>query len=195
MSHVRWRRSIALDAGGDLGARQTRRLQAHLRRCAECRALAQELRSARERLQLLAASAARYEATLQTRPPRAVAASAARARIPVALRWSAAAAALLLLVAVGLSLAPRRRPTSGARAPAAISAAVPTPVAAPPGQPDHAAGAATPPPATAATLAPALLRPAVRAATGKTLLLKIHTDDPEVVIYWLVTTEERKSDA
>jgi len=25
--------------------------------------------------------------------------------------------------------------------------------------------------------------------------LKIHTDDPDVVIYWLVETEERKSDA
>jgi len=195
MSCERWSRTIALDAGGDLSARRARRLQGHLERCPECRVLSQELRSAREQLQSLAARAAEHEATLQDRMPSAVAELAGATRIPLALRWSAAVAALLLLVAVSLLLAPRRGPTSGVRGPAAISAAVPTPVATPRHRTGRSSGTATAPPPAAAAPAPPLPRPEVRTATGETLLLKIHTDDPDVVIYWLVETEERKSDA
>lgn len=195
MNCERWRRWLALDAGGDLSVRRTRRLQVHLQRCPECRTLSRELRSARGRLQALAASAAPHEATMQTRPLQAFATTAARRQIPVALRWSAAATALLLVVVVGYRLAPRRPLSEEAAGPAAVSAAAPTPIATPPDEPGRSSPAAPAPPATAAKLPPQPGRPDLRTAATETLVLKIHTDDPEVVIYWLVETEERKSDA
>ncbi len=161
MSHSEMEQQVALLAGGELGARETEGVERHLTDCAECRQLAAELRETRELLAGLGAEEPDERAVAAVRT--SVLAAAAPRRWPLLV---AVAAALVIAIAIG-SVQQLRRP-----------APVPMPVAViyPPEAPvvRH-----TPKPA------PEPVR--VAAATpSEPMVIKIVTDDPDVVIYWLV---------
>jgi len=158
---------IALYAGGDLPANRLGRTIAHLEACAECRALLDDLRAGQTLLSELEDEA--IEDAMAANVRRRV-----LARLPVVQagtahsywRWALAAAVLLAAI---LTLpwqtekqAPRARVEAPSRVPQAPPAIVnvPRPVA----RRHHRA----------------------KPQPGEPLLVQLVTDDPNIVIYWLV---------
>lgn len=200
MSCGQYQRDVTLWVGGELPARRAARIEAHLAGCGECRALADEVR----RAQALVAS--RLDALVDDRELAAVRAGvtsrirgATRATPPVHVRWRYALAVggLAVVVALGALLGRRAQQSPVIHTAETVR---PTPTAAPPrvavpalGEvpvrdvEDGARVAATP--STRRPLVRGARSRALRRETttqGEPLVVKLVTDDPNVVIYWLV---------
>jgi len=175
MSCSKLETDIALYAGGDLPPGRIPRVEAHLGECADCRALAEELRAEQALLSELRDEPLEDAMVAQVR--QRVLAEARRAGFT-----PRGALAPLLALAAALVLAvvlawPRHRSGAAPRAAAASHAAQ--------------AGAGRGPAAAygAAPLARKSrhhVRRAPTAQPGPPLLVQFVTDDPNIVIYWLV---------
>jgi hypothetical protein len=168
MSCSKWRIDIALYVGGDLPVKRVARTVAHLEACAECRALADDLRAGQTLLSELRDES--LEDIMAANVRRRVLARLPVKETGVARRYWAWALAAALLLATILTL-PRRtvRPAPIARRQIA---------------PPHIADT---PPAIVNVRRPAVRRH--RRATpqpSEPLLVQLVTDDPNIVIYWLV---------
>jgi anti-sigma factor RsiW len=178
MSCSKFETDIALHAGGDLPAGSVARVESHLAECADCRALAEELRAGQallgelsdEPLEDAMLAAVRGHVLRQLwGSPSACGGLSGRPY------WKLALAAALVLAAV---LAwPRHRSGAAPRAAAASHAA----------QAEAARG-----PAAARGAAPLARRSrhhrrrAPVEQPGPPLLVQFVTDDPNIVVYWLV---------
>jgi anti-sigma factor RsiW len=172
MSCSKFETDIALYAGGDLPAGRIARVESHLAECADCRALAEELRAAQALLSELRDEPLEDALVAQVRQ-RVMAEVGGVARRPARLYWKLALAAALVLAAV--LVWPRHRSGAAPRAAAASHAAQ-----AEAGREPAAAHGAAP-------LAPKHRRRRAPAAPpGAPLLVQFVTDDPNIVIYWLV---------
>ncbi len=171
MSCPKFETDIALYAGGDLPEGRIAPVEAHLAECADCRALAEELRGLMGELRdepveeaMLAQVRHNVLAQLWDRP-------AASSRLVGRFGWKLALAAAAILAVVLLWPRPHAgRPRMARVAPA------------------HAAPIA---PAPAAKIIPVRHRlrrhrRAPAAQPGPPLLVQFVTDDPNIVIYWLV---------
>ncbi|HEY1206595.1 MAG: zf-HC2 domain-containing protein [Bryobacteraceae bacterium] len=166
MSCDAFEKLIALDAGGDLAPAEAARVEAHIETCASCRELARSLQESHAALKALSDTALDENALapwrrgllgrIETEPHRRV----------FAWRWAWAAAAAMALLA--LLAVPRHAPPT----PAPLARLTPPSIAAAPPLP-----------------APVHRRPRHRRAPApapETLLVKLETPDPNVVIYWIV---------
>jgi len=161
MNCGRFESMIALDVEGDLPVRQAMRLAQHLENCADCRQFAEEMR----------ASQAWWKSIRREAPPASVLAEV-RWRKPGRmipwpfLRWVPLAVTAGLFLAMLAGMMSRRPELVPPKL--QIAAAVPMPP----------------------TLPVVRVNPPVRKRPPKPkpepLLVKLVTDDPEVVIYWLV---------
>ena len=178
MNCTHWEERIALYAGGDLSAAESAQVVRHLGECPECRMFAAGLRESLELLQDAA------------REPVAPAHFAAvRARVLSQLEqaprawWRstwlygvAAAAAVLLLLAALRPPAPASAPPrhlARYAPPVSVEAAPPVPL---------------PPVAPAvhhSRRRPRVIPAVVRTDPGPPIVVKLLTDDPDVVIYWI----------
>ncbi len=176
-----WEERIALRAGGDLDDQAVER---HLQECAECREFAAGLR---ESLELL-------RGTHAEEIP-AAAFTAVRARVMARLArpwwkraWVYAAAAVVLLAAAGIGWhRPGRAPDVGQALPPANQ------------QPSGGAGhrlsppvigwQAKPPAPHRVRLAGDKKRSPAPHRPAETILVKIETGNPDVVIYWIAETK------
>jgi anti-sigma factor RsiW len=171
MSHCTdWEERAALAAGGDLPPAEAADVERHLAHCPGCRKFAADLRASLDLLR---------EAHAEPIAPAAF--TAVRARVMERLErrrrrvWLYAAAAVLLL-AVALYFAPRRPP-----APVVVAVVPPAPVPIP--------LVAAPAPASRRPRPvrhpkPHPARPLVTEAGPE--MVRLMTDDPNVVIYWLL---------
>jgi hypothetical protein len=218
MTCVRLERGVALWVGGELSARRAARIAAHVAGCERCRVLADRLLTDR-RLVAEAANApppletlfALREGVLIRLSGEAVAPRPPVRPLVVQVRWaSALAVAMLFLAAAGVLIM-----RSSAHAPGVVTAGAPRPAPSPSPTVSLAARVAGaglaspsgPAPGTAAVSAhdavraregarPAsrtfaqLRRSAKREATAEALVIKLLTDDPDVVIYWLVDQQK-----
>jgi hypothetical protein len=213
MSCSRWQRLIALEVGGDLDPHRSRSLEKHLEGCTACRRLSEELRSQRERLLRLDREVA--DGVVLGSVRHAVLADLAGRRRPILqlpavgrrVAFAGAAAVILIVAAVMLRfgatpsrpiVAERRMPTS-----------VPAPTIAP--IPSANTELIVEPPQAMSPPAPVEHGPLRLARsdvsnrgpeTGISLLaptepmtVKILTDDPDVVIYWIVEPKGDKENA
>jgi anti-sigma factor RsiW len=166
MNCVEWEERVALYAGGDLAAGEAVFVERHLGECDGCQVFASGMRQAleamREAHREIPAEA--HFAAVRTRVMERV----ARPHRPT--WWYALAAAAVLLVA--LTVRPEWPPV-----PPGPLAVVQAP--APP------AGALTIP----KRLEKASRRAGVRRARTGQVLIKLVTDDPDVVIYWIAETK------
>jgi anti-sigma factor RsiW len=182
MSCSDWEERIALHAGGDLPPAEAAEVERHLRECAGCQALASGLKQSLALLKeahdepLAAAhfSAVRARVVAELEQERRRGALWARRRA-----WSyglaAVAVALLVMLALGPGRTPERRTVVVARSNRSLTFAAP--------------------PAVVAVRKPAVPRPHRRVArrvvranvpeTSEPLMVKLVTDDPNVVIYWI----------
>jgi hypothetical protein len=168
---------IALYAGDDLPAEDAAEVERHLGQCPECARFAEEMRESQVSLKLLSNSApgpmvrGRVMQAVDRRP----------GRIP----WVAAAAAACVVIAAGLSWHLREPPRVE---PVPIAAAPPVVIPAPP----------PPPP----RVVPAIRKrkpkwkpePVLLAQNTEPLVVKMLTDDPDVVIIWLVDGKEQNDE-
>ena len=171
MSCSKFETDIALYAGGDLPDGRIARVASHLEECADCRALADELRAGQALLGELRDEPL-DDAMLAAVRQRVMAKVSAKTRQPSRLYWSLALAAALILAAV---LGRPRHQTK--RVPVARV------------EPAHVAPA--PRPHLVAVrhrvVRPRRRRPDAPAAQPRPpLLVQFVTDDPNIVIYWLV---------
>jgi len=168
MNCAKWKIDIALYAGGDLPAKRLARTVAHLEACAGCRALADELRVGQTLL-----------SELRDEPLEDMMAANVRrrvlARLPVEQAgtahgyWAWALAAAVLLAAI-LTLPWRMEK----QAPLARVENAPPKVA-------------EAPPAVAKAQRPVARRHhRAKPQPSEPLLVQLVTDDPNIVIYWLV---------
>ena len=167
MNCVEWEERVALYAGGDLAAEETAGVERHLGECAGCQVFASGMKQALETLR---------EAHGET--PVEAHFAAVRARVmervasPRRMAWwyAVAAAAAVLVAALAVRLEWRPVP--------------PVPVAA----------VRTPPPPAGALVIPKrterAARPAgIRRARTEQVLVRLETDNPDVVIYWIAETK------
>ncbi|MGD0360930.1 MAG: zf-HC2 domain-containing protein [Bryobacteraceae bacterium] len=171
MSCPKFETEVALYAGGDLPEGRIVPVKAHLAECADCRALAEELRGLMGELRdepfeeaMLAQVRHNVLAQLWGKP-------AARSGVVGRFGWKLALAAAAILAVVLLWPRPHAvRPRMARVAPAQA-----TPIA----------------PAPSARIVPVhhrvrRRRRAPAAQPGPPLLVQFVTDDPNIVIYWLV---------
>jgi len=216
MSCSRWHRLIALEVGGDLDPRRSRGLDKHLEGCATCRDLSEELRSQREQLVRLDREA--VEGVTLGSVRHAVLADLADRRrsifqLPAGgrrLAFAGVAAVILVVAAVVL------RQGATTTQPIVAERSMPTPVPAPTVAPIPSANTdviveppqAMPPPAPVEPVEHGPLRlahgdlPTRGHETGISLsaptepmTVKILTNDPNVVIYWIVDPKGEKENA
>ncbi len=206
MSCRRVRRLVALWVGGDLAPRRVRRIEAHVAGCEACRLLAGRLRAGRDALagfveeppDRVALRTVRQRVMARLDAAQADPAAGRTRPWRPAIGWKPAlGAALLALGAAAVVLVQRAtrgpdvREVVAARPTGAPSAVAPVP--APPVQ----TGTAPRPTERRAASAGPRQHPQVRAgarsvppqartASAEPLVIKIVTDDPEVVIYWVV---------
>jgi anti-sigma factor RsiW len=166
---------IALYAGGDLPAGRIARIESHLAECADCRGLAEELRTDRTLLGELRDEPLEDAMVAQVRR-RVLAEVGAATRQPARLYWKLALAAAVVLA---VALLWPRHPAPRGEAPRAVAASRPAPVEA--GW-EPAAGRGPAP--HVRKHRPRRSVPA--AQPGPPLLVQFVTDDPNIVIYWLV---------
>jgi hypothetical protein len=199
MNCARWQRLVALYVGDDLDRSRSARVKQHLSACPSCRDLEQDLR---RDLQTLGDLDAAATATLDLGSVRGAVLEKIenrRKRSPMLLQPRLLAALAMVVVVIALALVFRQSRGAGALrtvsrgipSPAPGQAAVPKPRETSPPQPTPEF--ARPIPNTANTLL-------VRAETSPSdssapfppsvpvepMTIKILTDDPEVVIYWIV---------
>ena len=206
MSCERYEELIALHVEGDLSPAESARVEAHLAGCASCAAFAGELRESQRALKELAQEELDPAALAAVRRRVGLALDAGGAsrpaRRPAAL-WALAAAAGVAVVAFLL-----QRPADGPPPqPPSPSAAAPPRVASPVGpavRPPAAVASASaeaprataPRPARRATTVREDVPPPTVARNGDSespLVIKLVTNDPDIVIYWLVEQNGGKS--
>jgi hypothetical protein len=216
MSCGRRERSVALWISNDLPARRAARLEAHLASCNGCRALAERLRASREEFSALADAAldgetlgaVRREVLSRVRDG-GLQAAVTKGRRAVRLRWAAATAVAILVIAFAGEVGFRRaKPADGVAAQAGRATASPAPGTVTQTPPTPSAPSvmtaevparvpaleAPPAPGTrsrhAQKPAAALALERVVAAEEQPPVIKLLTDDPDVVIY-LVADETK----
>jgi len=165
---------IALYAGGDLPAARIAPLETHLAECADCRVLAEELRAGQALLRELREEPVEDAMVAQVR--RRVLAQIGAAR-PSRLYWKLALAAALILAVIFVW--PRHQARIGPAAP--MAHVEPAPVA----------------PARRPNIIPVRHgvirrhhRRAPAAQPGPPVLVKFVTDDPNIVVYWLIDQKQ-----
>ncbi len=169
MNCAKWEAEIALYAGGDLPARRVAPLENHLAVCARCRALLQDLRAGQALLAELRDDPLPPAMLARVRANVLAEVGAPRPSRPY---WKLAPAAALALALATALLSPRHR---------AVEPPQPTPAA-----PVRMAEAR---PAEVVPVRHRALRRHRRppaAKSGPPLLVQFVTDDPNIVIYWLV---------
>jgi anti-sigma factor RsiW len=178
MSCPKFEADVALYAGGDLPARRMARIESHLGACPDCRALVEELSAGQELLSELREAPLEdaMVAQVRRRVMARVTAEKTRGAVPY---WKLALAAALVLAAI-LSLtwrsgkppqlANEEAPARMAPAPASVP-----PVEAVPVRHRVVRRHGRPP-----------LHHAQAAQPSAPLLVHFVTDDPNIVIYWLV---------
>jgi hypothetical protein len=179
MNCAKWKIDIALYAGGDLPAKRLARTIAHLEECPGCRALADDLRAGQtilselrdESLEDMMAANVRHR--VLARLPVEHAGAARRYW-----RWALAAA---VVVAVVLMLPWRAEKQTEKQAPLARVKQAPPQVAE---APLPIVNAQTP--VVRRRHHHAQARHATPPQPGEPLLVQLVTDDPNIVIYWLV---------
>ncbi len=171
MRCAEWEERVALAAGGDLSGGAAAEVEAHLARCAACRAFAAELRDGLDLLR---------ESHADTIPAGAYTAVRARVMAKIArcrawrFAWACAAAAMLLAVA-GFQGGMRVEPLPH------VALAPPRPAPLEPAGVGHLeAEQARPAPRRRRAG-----RAVVAQASNETVLVKLETDNPDVVIYWI----------
>lgn len=173
MNCADWEERIALYTGGDLPDGRTAEVERHLRECAGCQVFASGLRQSLELLRGAHAGdvpAAAYAAVRM----RVMGAVERRRRV----RWAWARVAVAA-VAVLLAIGGVNRTMRVEKLPLVALAPPPVPEV-PPGTPKHVASGA----------APRRVRPRPHpAAKPETVLVKLETDNPDVVIYWIAETK------
>jgi hypothetical protein len=216
MSCSHWHRLIALEVGGDLDPRLCRSLEKHLEGCAACRDLAGELRSQREALLRLDREA--KDGVVLGSVRHAVLADLADRRWPFfrlpagGQRVAIAVAAAGILVVTSIVLRSERAPTepivAERKIPTAVllptTEAIPSPTTDVPVEPPRAMS----PEAPVESVESGQLQlasgdvPTRRHATPQSpsaptepMTLKILTDDPDVIIYWIVEPKGDKDNA
>jgi len=213
MTCTRWHRLIALEVGGDLDPRRSRGLEKHLEGCATCRDLSEELRSQREELLRLDRDAVGGVILGSVR--HAVLADPADRRRPLfqlpagGRRLAFAGVAAVILVVSVVVLRQGATPSQPIVAERSMPTSVPAPTVAPIPSPNTdvivAPPKAMPPPAP---VEPGPLRLArsdlsnrgpetaiLPSAPTEPMTVKILTDDPDVVIYWIVEPKGDKENA
>lgn len=170
MNCAEWRERIALDEAAGV--------EEHLRGCADCREFAAGLRAS---LELLRAAHAEEIAPAHY--------TALRARVMAEVRrprrrawvWAVVGAAMVLIVAVA-AIDRRMRPAPLPRAAAVLPSAPPLPVGSAPSRARSAIA-----PRRVGRARP--VRRLRRNAPAETVLVKLETDNPDVVIYWIAETK------
>jgi hypothetical protein len=177
MSCSRFEEMLALRAGGDLPGRETVRLDAHLEGCPKCREFAAAMAASQAALQSLRDEAVEDQVFREIRRGVLARIEGSRQTGRLWVRPAFAAAAVAVAVALAAWLVPGPRPPVP---PAPKIAAAPSP----PPPPEAKLGAVAEP-----------LRPRRRPARrprreqppdAEPLLVQLVTDDPNVVIYWLI---------
>ena len=216
MSCRRWHRLIALEVGGDLDSRRSRGLEKHLEGCAACRGLSEELRSQREQLVRLDRDAVHGVTLGSIR--HAVLADLADRRRPIfqlpagGRRLAFAGVAAVILVVAAVILRQGGTPPQPRVAERIIPTSVPAPTVAP--IPSTNTDVIVEPPQ--AMSPPAPVEPVEHgplrlahsdlsnrgpetaispSAPTEPMTVKILTDDPDVVIYWIVEPKGDKENA
>jgi anti-sigma factor RsiW len=170
MSCHKYQKMTALHVAGDLPEAKVPRLEEHLGGCPACRSLAEELRASQSALEALRGEPVE-EAALEQVRQRVLARLAAEGQPRRHFGWAYALAAGLAVVVAVWSVSHRPAPEVPQRAVvAAPREARPGPVA------KNKTGVLP-------HRAPRVKRPAPAA---EPLLVKLITDDPEVIIYWLI---------
>jgi len=189
MSCSRWHRLVALYVGDDLDRSRAERLERHLELCPSCRDLAQDLRRDLRRLRELDSAAAADPDLGSVRA--AVMAKIQSRRTPPAVfvepRLLAALAAVVVVVVLALLFREGREPAVSHIA--VRENPSPAPVAAADPQPAVAFEAPQAADSRVARAEPSPREPVARtspSAPVEPMTIKILTDDPEVVIYWIV---------
>ncbi len=181
---------IALHAGGELGRRDALRAAEHLDGCPECRFLYAELVAERASLARLSgdASAAEPLAAVRARVLERIAGG--KPSWLYAFRWKYAAATGLAAVMLAWGLLPRRPPVAPPPQPPAPQVAT-RPLATP---------APVPPAVVAVRRAPGAPKGATQGAAwpvatrepSEPLVVKLLTDDPNVIIIWLIDQKKEE---
>ena len=171
MNCVEWETRVALHAGGDLPGAEVVDVERHLGECPACQAFWSDLRSTLAVLRTAHADvpAAAHFTAVRSR----VMAELRRGRHPWrVLAWisGAAAVAALLLLAV-----PR---------PARVVPQAPRLLASIPPAPEVVK--------VAAVVRPVVRRRVVHAPSREPLTIKLQTDDPNIVIYWIADQLRRR---
>ena len=175
MSCSHWEEPIALYAGGDLAPADAVEVEQHVVECARCRLFFSSLQRSMELLREIHAEpvAPAHFAAVRSR----VLAEIERPPRQPAWVWGlAAAAAIALLVMRGAGLRPARHVQPRAPLMAAVASSQPPAVTA-------AAKTRMPPIDRAGRKA--RLRAVPTAPPAPPLLVKLTTDDPNVIIYWI----------
>jgi anti-sigma factor RsiW len=214
MSCSQFEKQIALYVEGDLGGRKARQVEEHLHDCPACRELAEEIADSQAALKGLRAEA--VDGVVLERIRRRVLdeVGGQRPSLRYAWRWKHALAAGLVVVAVAMSVLLRQQ---SSEAPVALAPELPkrevVPPAPPPPAPPVQAARKTPrrrvdvparpsqgrtpvpqelvsPDFEIPRIEPPRIEPARidPPASSNQLVVKLLTDDPEVVIYWLIDT-------
>lgn len=216
MSCSRWHRLIALDIGGDLDPRRSRSLEKHLEGCASCRGLSEELGAQRAKLLRLDGEA--LDGVVLGSVHQAVLADLADRRRPifqlpaVGRRVALAGAALVILIVAAIVLRQGATPSQPMVAERSMPTAVPAPATA--ATPSPKIDEVAVPPQAMPPQAPVepVEREPLRLARGEMptrrpeteispsaptepMTIKILTDDPDVVIYWIVDPKGEKENA
>ncbi len=195
----RWHRLVALYAGDDLDRPSAAKVEHHLAACASCRGLEHELRQDRLRLRDLDAAAIDGLDLGSVRGAVMAEVESRRNRSPVIFQPRLLSALAVAVFVIALALVFRQVQQPGVPRNVSREAPSPTPglVAAPERrerslpQPPPAAAFEAPKAADnrVARAEPSPLEPVARtspSAPVEPMTIKILTDDPEVVIYWIV---------
>jgi predicted anti-sigma-YlaC factor YlaD len=168
MSCSEWEQRIALAAGGDLDRAEAAEVETHLAGCADCRSFAEEIAAVRDDL-----SSFRAVDDASVAEVRALVMGRLRSRRAATLSLVKIAAAAIACLVFGWTLLPSRDVATPAR-PKMIAAETPRQVEARPPVVRQAAvrkHRPTQPPQVAPAVEPTIV--------------KIFTDDPDVVIVWI----------
>ena len=172
MACARFEPLIALYVGGELAAPE---VEEHLRTCAGCRAFAEELERSQAALRGLREEEAPEAALAEVRGRVLDEIASRKPSWWFALRWRYALAPAAAVVALLVTLSPRLL----------VSPSPPPPLPGPPvlNVPAPAIAKSPPPPPVRR------LPPKPAPVPREPLLVKMFTDDPDVVIYWLIDAE------
>jgi len=182
MSCKDWEERIALHAGGDLAREEAAAVERHLAECAQCRETAAAYGWSLDLLRETHREAMpeAHFAAVRAR----VLAELGRDRQPVWRRpWAWVLAGAVAAALVALVFAPGRQqpaPRTATARPAAP--AIKPAVSEPPARPAPVARVAR---VRSSRRKPVVVRPIENGPPGEPLLIKLYTDDPDVIIYWI----------